>query len=73
MSRATVLPCFLTLLAEDRSDFLTCVRTTPFADFSRPVRMDRSILSHDFVTSERSPEVSSAASAHKRRIYIQCS
>ena len=44
----------------------------PFADFSRPVRMDRSILSRDFATSERSPEVSPAAIRAQRRIYIQC-
>jgi hypothetical protein len=41
--------------------FLTFVSTSPSADFSRPVRIDRSILSHDFVTNGRSPEVSSVA------------
>jgi hypothetical protein len=41
--------------------FLTRVSTTPFADFSRPVRMNHSTLSHDFVTNRSSPEVSSTA------------
>src|SRR5271168_1483129 len=35
--------------------------TTPSADFCRPVRTDHSILSLDFETTGRSPEVSSTA------------
>ena len=39
--------------------FVPCGTNTPSADFCRPVRMDRSTLSHDIVTDDRSPEVSS--------------
>jgi len=35
--------------------------STPAADFCRTVRVNRSTLSHDFVTCSRSPEVSSIA------------
>src|SRR5437879_5462696 len=35
--------------------------TTPSADFCRPIRTNRSILSRDFTTNGRSPEVSSTA------------
>ena len=38
--------------------FVPCGTNTPSADFCRPVRMDRSTLSHDIVTDDRSPEVS---------------
>jgi len=41
--------------------FIRCRTTTPAADFCRPVRMDRSTLSPDFGTNDRSPEVSSTA------------
>src|SRR5713226_1215988 len=41
--------------------FIRCRTTTPAADFCRPVRMDRSVLSPVFGTNGRSPEVSSTA------------
>ena len=61
MSCAAYSPLPLPSLRRTVRAFLTFVSTTPFADFSRPVRMNHSILSHDFVTDGRSPEVSSAA------------
>src|SRR2546430_3972021 len=41
--------------------FIACATTTPAADFCRTVRVNRSTLSHDSVTCNRSPEVSSTA------------
>ena len=41
--------------------FLTPVSTTPAADFCRTVRVNRSTLSPEFETCNRSPEVSSIA------------
>jgi hypothetical protein len=61
MSCAAYSPLPLPSLRRTVRAFLTRVSTSPSADFSRPVRMDHSILSHDFVTNERSPEVSSSA------------
>src|SRR6267378_1245409 len=61
MSRATYSPLPLPSLRRTVRAFLTCVSTLPSADFSHPVRMDRSTSSRDFATSERSPEVSSTA------------
>ena len=41
--------------------FLTCVSTTPSADFCCAVRTPHDVLSHHSVTPSRSPEVSSTA------------
>src|SRR6266481_3172829 len=41
--------------------FIACATTTPAADFCRTVRVNCSTLSHDSVTCNRSPEVSSLA------------
>jgi hypothetical protein len=41
--------------------FIAFTTITPAADFCRTVRVNRSTLSHDFVTCNRSPEVSSIA------------
>src|SRR5207249_9928633 len=41
--------------------FIAFATTTPSADFCRPVRIDRSILSPESRTNSRSPEVSSTA------------
>ena len=59
VSRAAYSPLPLPSLRRTVQAFPTLVGTLPSADFSRPVRTDRSIRSRDFATSERSPEVSS--------------
>src|SRR5260370_30870298 len=41
--------------------FIVFTTTTPAADFCHTVRVNRSTLSHDSVTCNRSPEVSSIA------------
>src|SRR5205814_6425014 len=41
--------------------FIAFATSTPAADFCRTVRVNRSTLSHDSVTCNRSPEVSSTA------------
>src|ERR1700680_2157172 len=41
--------------------FLTCVSTTPAADFCCRVRVNYSTLSHESVTCSRSPAISSTA------------
>ena len=61
MSRAAYLPLPSTPFSGTVWAFVTCVTTTPSADFCRPVRTDCSFLSCDFTTNRRSPEVSSTA------------
>src|SRR2546422_110405 len=61
MSCAAYLPLPLPSLRRTVWAFIRCRTTTPTADFCRPVRTDRSILSPDFRTNGRSPEVSSTA------------
>ena len=61
MSRAAYLPLPLTPLRGPFGPSSLAVTTTPSADFCRPVRTDRSILSRDSTTNGRSPEVSSTA------------
>src|SRR3974377_520688 len=61
MSRAAYSPLPLPSLRRTVRAFSILMDTSPSADFSRPVRLDRSILSRDFATNERSPEVSSTA------------
>ena len=61
MSRAVYSPLPLPSLRRTVWAFVRCRTTTPAADFCRPVRMDRSILSPDSRTNGRSPEVSSTA------------
>src|SRR5258708_34116886 len=41
--------------------FIACANSTPAADFCRTVRVNHSTPSHDSVTCNRSPEVSSTA------------
>ena len=59
MSRAAYSPLPLPSLRRTVWAFIRCRTTTPAADFCRPVRTDRSILSPDSRTNGRSPEVSS--------------
>ncbi len=61
MSRAVYSPLPLPSLRRTVWAFIRCQTTTPAADFCRPVRMNRSTLSPDFRTNDRSPEVSSTA------------
>ena len=61
MSRAAYSPLPLPSLRRTVWAFIRCRTTTPAADFCRPVRTDRSILSPVSRTSGRSPEVSSTA------------
>lgn len=53
MSRVAYSPLPLPSLRRTVQAFPTLVGTSPSADFSRPVRMDRSILSRDFATNNR--------------------
>src|SRR5229473_2820074 len=52
---------WLALLALTVWAFLTCVSTTPAADFCCRIRMNCSTLSHESVTCNRSPAISSTA------------
>src|SRR5580658_986498 len=61
MSCAVYSPLPLPSLRRTVWAFIRCRTTTPAADFCRPVRMDRSLLSPDSGTNGRSPEVSSTA------------
>src|SRR3954454_6650106 len=61
MSRAAYSPLPLPSLRRTVWAFVRCQTTTPAADFCRPVRTDRSILSPVSRTNGRSPEVSSTA------------
>src|SRR5580704_3538627 len=61
MSRAAYSPLPLPSLRRTVWAFIRCRTTTPSADFCRPVRTDRSILSPVSRTNGRSPEVSSTA------------
>src|SRR5664279_2571891 len=61
MSRAAYSPLPLPSLRRTVWAFIRCRTTTPAADFCRPVRTNRSILSPDSRTNGRSPEVSSTA------------
>src|SRR5581483_6241172 len=61
MSRAAYSPLPIPSLRRTVWAFIRCRTTTPAADFCRPVRMNRSTLSPDSRTNDRSPEVSSTA------------
>src|SRR5690349_11839617 len=61
ISRAAYSPLPLPSLRRTVWAFIRCRITTPAADFCRPVRLDRSTLSPDSGTNDRSPEVSSTA------------
>jgi len=61
MSRADYSPLPLPCLRRTVRAFTGYPATTPSADFYRPVRTDRSILSRDCTANGRSPEVSPTA------------
>jgi hypothetical protein len=61
LSRAAYLPLPLPSLRRTVWAFGSCLPTLPAADFCRPVRRNRSLLSPDSGTNGRSPEVSSTA------------